>query len=167
MLSPHKKIIEEKISVDMEMSLFETLLQKYKLKSTPQRLELAKWVFKVHEHFTIDEMIYSFAEKKVKVSVATAYRFLQIMKDLNLLIEHDFGTGQKYYEHTTNHPHHEHIICNDCYKIIEFENQELEQLKNDIALEHGFKMRSHSLIIKADCIKENCTYKKNRDKNEY
>lgn len=133
------------------MSMLKTRMKNASLKSTPQRDELAEWMFRVHDHFTVEDVIESFRSRRKKVSPATVYRVIQMMLDLNLLIEHDFGKGSKYYEHTPGHPHHDHLICTGCNKIIEFTNEKLEALKKDIADSHGFKMENHVLQIFGIC----------------
>ena len=152
-----KKMKPEKIDISKEMQMLHDRMAARGLKSTPQRDELAAWIFKVHEHFTVDDVISSFRQMGKKVSAATVYRLVQMMLELGLLIEHDFGKGHKFYEHTPGHPHHDHIICNNCGKIIEFADESLEQLKLKIAQSYGFIMESHSLHIFGKC--SECTDK--------
>lgn len=130
-------------------------MKKKGLKSTSQRDEMARWIFKTHEHFTVEDIVNDFRSKGKKISVATAYRVVQMMVELGLLLEHDFGRGIKHYEHTPGHPHHDHIICNECGKIIEFTEPALEKMKESIAIKHGMQMVNHTLCIFADC--KSCT----------
>ena len=152
----------ETIDVSKELNILKKLMEEHRFKITPQRIKLAEWMFKVHEHFTIDDIIESFKSKGERVSIATAYRMIQMMQDLGLLLKHDFGKGQSYYEHTPGHPHHDHIICNDCGSIVEFCEEELENLKREIAYKHNFNMIFHSLHIYGDCLKKNCSNKKKK-----
>ena len=145
------QIKDNKIDVSDEMKLFKRRMTENGLKSTPQREELAIWIFQMHEHFTVDEIIASFREKGKRVSSATVYRVIQMMLELGMVIEHDFGKGYKHYEHTPGHPHHDHFICNECGKISEFSDMALEELKHKIAEENHFKMTSHSLQIFGYC----------------
>lgn len=145
-------------NVTHEMSLLKERMQKSQFKSTPQRDEIAEWVFKTHDHFTVEDLIVDFRNKGKKVSQATAYRVIQMMLQLKLIEEHDFGKDYKFYEHTPGHEHHDHIICIDCGKIIEFSDPTLEALKEKITLQNGFKMREHHLTIYAECTR--CTPEK-------
>lgn len=140
-------------NITREMSLLKERMHQHQYKSTPQRDEIADWIFRTHEHFTVEDLIASFREKGKKVSQATAYRVIQMMLDLKLIEEHDFGKDYKFYEHTPGHDHHDHIVCIDCGKIIEFSEPELEALKEKITLKSGFRMRKHHLTIYADCTK--------------
>ena len=150
-------------NVSKEMDTLRTLMKKKGLKSTSQRDELARWIFETHNHFTVEDIIADFRNKGQRVSVATAYRVVQMMLDLGLLLEHDFGRGIKHYEHTPGHPHHDHIICNDCGKIVEFAEPELESMKEKVAIKHGYKMDTHTLCIYAECTK--CTMEE-KEKNK-
>ena len=151
----------ESIDVSKEMDVLKKLMKKRQFKITPQRLELANWIFRVHDHFTVDDITESFRSQGRKTSTATVYRMIQTMQELGLVIKHDFGRGQFHYEHTHGHKHHDHIICNDCGEIFEFNDSKLEAHKEELALKNHFKMTSHSLHIFGDCLREGCS---NREK---
>ena len=146
----------EPINVTQEMTEFTRRMQEKCYKLTPQRLKLAKWIFQVHDHFSIKDLVFSFRRNGENISVATAYRVVQMMLELQLLQENDFGMGEKLYEHTQGHKHHDHLICNDCKQIFEFNSNSLEKLKAQIARDHGFEMTFHSLNIHGDCQRKNC-----------
>lgn len=148
-------VMPPEIDVSNEMNLLRRRMAEHGFKSTPQRDEIARWVFTTHDHFTVDDIIHNFRERGRKISTATAYRVVQMMLQLNLLLEHDFGRGTRYYEHTPGHAHHDHIICNDCGKIFEFSNDDMEKLKNEISAKMGFAMTRHTLSIYGDCTR--CT----------
>lgn len=138
-------------NISREMSLLKERMLQHQYKSTPQRDEIADWIFRTHEHFTVEDLIASFRQQGKKVSQATAYRVIQMMLDLKLIEEHDFGKDYKFYEHTPGHEHHDHIVCIDCGKIIEFADPSLESLKEKITLKNGFRMKEHHLTIYAEC----------------
>jgi len=138
-------------NISREMSLLKERMQQNHYKSTPQRDEIAEWIFRTHEHFTVEALVSNFREHGKKVSQATAYRVIQMMLELKLIEEHDFGKDYKFYEHTPGHEHHDHIVCIDCGKIIEFSDQGLESLKEKITLKNGFRMKEHHLTIYAEC----------------
>ena len=149
----------EAIDVSGEMNLLKKLMKNRQFKITPQRLELANWVFRVHGHFTVDDITDSFRSQGRKISTATVYRMIQTMQELGLVIKHDFGKGQFHYEHTPGHKHHDHIICNDCGEVFEFTDNQLEDHKRRLTLENNFKMTSHSLHIFGDCMRKHCPSK--------
>ena len=151
----------QNIHLTQEIQKFIASVHSHNLKLTPQRLEIAQWVFESQNHFSVDDLLDSFRAKGEKISTSTVYRLIQILLDLELVIEHDFGKGKKYYEPTCKQDHHDHIICNLCGHISEFTDTELEELKTSIALKKGFKMTSHALNIYADCVQKDCTHKTN------
>lgn len=143
----------DKKRIQDAMKLLHTRLKKKGLKTTRQRDEIAEFIFNQQGHFNIEELIDLFKATGKKVSTATTYRVIQMLVDLELVNELDFGTGSKYYEHDLNQQHHDHLICDSCGIIIEFYDVKLEKLKEKIADDHKFKMKSHSLHIFGICSK--------------
>jgi Fur family ferric uptake transcriptional regulator len=139
--------------VEEEMRIFEELLKKEGLKVTAQRLLVAEKIFSIHSHFTAESLSDMFKDKRDEISKATIYRILTIMVDANLLVEHDFGKDYKYYEHILGHEHHDHIICLDCNRIVEFFEPRIEELQEQIASKNGFTIKGHRLNLYANCIK--------------
>ncbi|MCS6984072.1 MAG: transcriptional repressor [Leptospiraceae bacterium] len=148
--------------VNEEMALMHRRMAERGYKSTPQRDEIARWVFQTHDHFTVEDILEDFRKDGKKISQATCYRVIQMLLQLNLLIEHDFGRGVRFYEHTPGHPHHDHIICNECGQIFEFQSEELENLKESICQKNGFSMTRHNLSIYANC--NRCTPEEKAEK---
>ncbi|NBU97791.1 MAG: transcriptional repressor, partial [Spirochaetia bacterium] len=138
---------------------FEELLKKEGLKVTAQRLLVAEKVFSLHSHFTAESLSDMFKDKRDEISKATIYRILSIMVKGNLLVENDFGKDYKYYEHIIGHEHHDHIICMDCNRIVEFFEPKIEELQDKIAHANDFTIKGHSLNIYANCKKgTSCEY---------
>lgn len=151
--------------VEDEMKSFENLLRNEGLKVTTQRMIVAEAIFGTHNHFTAESLLDMFKERKDNVSKATIYRILSIMVRGKLLIEHDFGKDYKFYEHIIGHEHHDHIICIDCGRIVEFLEPGIEELQTKAAKEKGFKIKGHNLNIYGNCInKDTCEHLKNSQK---
>ena len=157
-----KKEIKKQLfqkEVEKEMEVFEDLLKKEGLKVTAQRLLVAEKIFSLHNHFTAESLSDMFKDKRDEISKATIYRILSIMVKANLLIENDFGKDYKYYEHIIGHEHHDHIICMDCNRIVEFFEPKIEELQEKIAESNDFTIKGHSLNIYANCKKgSSCEY---------
>ena len=145
MMNPHSFDITE------EMRLLQQKMLERGLKSTPQRNELAEWIFRSHAHFSVEDVISDFRKKGKKVSLATVYRMIQTLIDLGILIEHDFGKGYKSYEHTPGHPLHDHLICRVCNRIIEFKDKRMEKISRQIAEKNNFRLVSYSFRIFGIC----------------
>lgn len=103
------------------------------------------------------EDVYKKAKKKdPSIGMATVYRALKLMSDYNVIERHTFGQEHQHFESPTK-SHHDHLVCSECGKIEEFSDPSLEQLKNDVARQHGFQMTTHKLEIYgicADCVKK-------------
>ncbi len=86
------------------------------------------------------------------VSRATVYRTLPLLTESGLVREMDFGKDHKYYDpNYAEHPHHNHIICQDCGRIIEFESEKIERLEAEMCGRLGFSVKAHRLQITATC----------------
>lgn len=146
-----------------EMLAFEQYLKDKGLKITNQRLLVAEKIFSSHNHFTAEGLLDELKDNKDKISKATIYRILSIMVEAGLLEEHDFGKDYKYYEHIIGHEHHDHIICVQCGRIVEFIDDQIEDLQKNAAAKNGFKITGHSLNIYAICQNvDTCEYNKKR-----
>lgn len=113
---------------------------------------------KAGEHFSADQLWDSLYRKHKGVSKATVYRTLGLLVEKKVVEEHDFGRGQKYYERMVERPHHDHLICIQCGRIIEFENPQIETLQQEIADKQGFTIAYHSHKLFGTC--SSCRQKK-------
>lgn len=148
-------------SLSMEMETFSNYLKKKGLKITNQRMLVAEKIFSLHTHFTAESLMEEFKDKRDEISKATIYRILAIMVEAGLLREHNFGKDYKYYEHIIGHEHHDHIICVECGRIVEFVDPQIEELQLKAAKENGFIIRGHDLNIYGICENPNtCKYNK-------
>lgn len=140
---------------------FEEFLQIRGMRNTGQRRVLLDHVFKKHEHFDVDQLIEQLPKRGHKgyVSRPTVYRTLAEFVDAGLLRKIELD-GRSVYEHDYGYPQHDHLYCSKCRKLIEFQNEELGQIRKQIAQEHGFQVTSHRLIITGVC--EPCRLKRKR-----
>ena len=122
------------------------------LRLTAPRRAIIETVFATKKHFTAEELLAWARRRDNSVSRATVYRTLPLLTESGLVREMDFGKDHKFYDpNYAEHPHHNHIICQDCGKIVEFESQKIEQLEKGISRRLGFLVRAHRLQITATC----------------
>ena len=125
-------------------------------KMTPQRKEILR-VFVEHPnyHHMSAEDVYGFLRKRdSEIGLATVYRALDLLSKLGILVQVDFGDGCARYELNTADPnvhHHHHLICVKCKKVIEFEEDLLDDLEADIAEKSGFKILNHEVKFFGYC----------------
>src|SRR5213594_791006 len=117
-----------------------------RLRMTSQRQAIIDTVFDTEEHFTAEQLLDWARRRDKSVSRATVYRTLPLLTESGLVREMDFGKDYKFYDpNYAEHPHHNHIICQDCEKIVEFESEKIEKLENEITQKLGFAVRAHRL----------------------
>jgi Fur family ferric uptake transcriptional regulator len=116
-------------------------LRRRRLKTTQQREAIVDAFLKSHGHVNLEDLLSSARKKNPGVGLATVYRTVKLLEDAGLASSRQFGSGQTLYE-VAGH-HHDHIICQQCQHIIEFESDEIEQLQTDIAGRHGFRILQH------------------------
>ncbi len=133
---------------------FREYLQRYNHPVTPQRLRVAEAVFGTHRHVSADEILERLRGEGGRIGKATVYRTLDLLLRAGLIREHDFGEGFKRYEPRPTRPHHEHLVCTRCGKVIEIEAPDVERTLTEIARLHDFVPRDHKLEIYGLC--EDC-----------
>lgn len=130
----------------------DALLQLKGLRRTTQRDVIIRAAFSTDKHFTADELWEMAKEIEPSTSRATLYRTLAILVESGLLKEIDLGRDQTCYDpNFIDSPHHNHLICVDCQRVIEFEDTHLEVLEDCITRRLGFKPTSKGVRIEARC----------------
>jgi Fur family transcriptional regulator, ferric uptake regulator len=131
---------------------FLDFLGRKRLRLTGPRRAIIETVFGTSKHFTAEELLQWARRRDKSVSRATVYRTLPLLTESGLVREMDFGEDHKFYDpNYAKHPHHNHIICQDCGKIVEFESQRIVQLENELSQRLGFSLKAHRLQITATC----------------
>lgn len=125
-------------------------------KMTPQRKEILK-IFVEHSdwhHMSAEDVYNILRENESEIGLATVYRALDLLSELGILVHVDFGDGCARYELNTTDPklhHHHHLICLNCKKVIEFEEDLLDDLEETIAEESGFQIINHEVKFFGYC----------------
>jgi Fur family ferric uptake transcriptional regulator len=113
------------------------------LRSTEQRRVIIDTFFGATEHITIDTLLREVRAVDARVGYATVYRTMKLLTESGVVQEHKFGDGFTRYELSDDDAHHDHLICMECGKITEFEEDAIEELQAKIAKRHGFLVRAH------------------------
>jgi Fur family ferric uptake transcriptional regulator len=140
-------------SADVAQSLdaFRRFLRERSLPVTTQREQVAEALFAAGGHLSVEDVEQQLRGRDLHVGKATIYRTLDLLADSGMIVERDFGEGFRRYERVPGHPHHEHLICLRCGKVVEFQNDRLERMKSLIADEYGFRHSHHRLEIYGVC----------------
>ena len=143
----------EPTSADIEAAVtgFEVFLRGRRLKMTEQRRTMVRVVLDKRGHFTAEELYQKLHADGESVSMATVYRALALLEEGGVLEGHDFADGQRRYERALGREHHDHMICVDCRAVIEFTNEKIERLQEQIVRRHGFGLKDHNLQLFVTC----------------
>ncbi len=134
---------------------FRDLLQQHMakkgLRSTDQRRVIVETFFQSANHISIEELLAVVRKDDAKIGYATVYRTLKLLTECGVAFERKFGDGLTRYELADDEGHHDHLICVDCAKIVEFEEDKIEQLQEQVAKDHGFLLQSHKHELYGVC----------------
>ena len=122
-------------------------LRKAGLKVTQPRKLILELLDETHnKHGTADDIYRVLIQSGEDIGLATVYRVLNQFEAAGLVVKHNFEGGQAYYELDSG-SHHDHMVCVETGKVIEFSNTEIERLQAEIAAKHGYDIEDHSLVI--------------------
>jgi Fur family ferric uptake transcriptional regulator len=126
-------------------------MAKHGLRSTEQRRLVTEMFFGSTEHLSIEELLDKVRLEEPKIGYATVYRTLKLLKECGLAFERHFGDGVSRYEVAWADEHHDHLICVDCEKIVEFEDPDIEELQHNVAARLDFTLVRHKLELYGVC----------------
>lgn len=122
-------------------------LRKAGLKVTHPRMRILDLLGTTQKkHLTAEEVYRELLDQGDDIALATVYRVLNQFESAGIVCRHHFEGGQSVYE-LAQEGHHDHMVCMDTGKVIEFESPEIERLQEQIAAEHGYELADHSLVL--------------------
>lgn len=127
------------------------LLKKAGLKITEPRLTILELMQgRKNEHFSAEDVYKILLEQGSEIGLATVYRVLNQFDEARILIRHNFEGNKSVFELAPTQ-HHDHIICEDCGKVFEFNDSVIEQRQKEISEQYGIKLKAHSLYLYGKC----------------
>lgn len=145
---------------------FNEYLKAQQHKLTKQRALITEVFFdpsKRSEHPTVEELYLRVRERDPNVGHATIYRTLKLLVDAGLAMPNRIGEDLTRYEPEVPGEHHDHMICHQCGLIVEFEDEEIERLQEEIAKRLGFNLLDHSMNLIGEplspCQRQGCLNK--------
>lgn len=134
-----------------EKGVFLEHLQRLGLRRTGQRDLILEIFLRTEEHLTNEDLYRLVKKKDPTIGFTTIYRTLRLLTEAGLAREVRFGDNKTYYEHHYNHDHHDHMICTECGRVIEFFSAKIELLQDQMAEKFGFRPTHHSLRLWGIC----------------
>lgn len=129
-------------------------LRKVGLKVTIPRVTILELLQNSEKnHYSAEEVFTALRENGHEIGLATVYRVLSQFEQAGILMKHNFEGGQAVFELDTGE-HHDHLICINCNKIVEFHDVQLEEDQKKIAKQHDFVLEDHHMVLYGIC--KNC-----------
>ncbi len=134
-----------------ERDIFRKYLERRGLKLTAERQAVFDQLFARHEHVEADEILVRLRARGKKISRATIYRTLELLVDSGVVGRVRVGEIGYRYERLRAGEHHDHLICNECGRVIEFFEPRIESLQDEVCDRYGFLSISHSHQMRGIC----------------
>ncbi|MCP4869082.1 MAG: transcriptional repressor [Proteobacteria bacterium] len=128
------------------------------LKLTRQREQILEAFLGAEKHVGVEELLGLVRRLQPGIGHATVYRTMKLFVDSGIATERKFSEGATLYEpEDGGHHHHDHLICTRCGTIVEWENEAIEELQEQVARQHGFVLTDHKMELYGLC--SNCQKK--------
>lgn len=132
-------------------AIFKEHLRQQGLKSTAQRDDIARVFFSTNRHISVEELYNEVKRVNPHIGYATVYRTMKLLTECGLAVERHFRDGEARYESLAEGHHHDHLICEDCGKIVEFTEEHIEALQAAVARRLGFEFTGHKMELYGRC----------------
>ena len=135
-----------------ELDKFLALLRERGHRVTPERLHLFREVYAQHGHIDAEALLESIQRRGQKISRATLYRNLDLLAEYGFVRRYRLGGSRYLYEHVHEGQRHDHLVCTECGRVVEFVSPGIEAMQREICRAHGFDPDQHTLQIHGICL---------------
>lgn len=133
-------------------------LKKAGLKVTLPRIKILEILqLPKNQHISAEDLYKILLDHGEEIGLATVYRVLNQFDDAGIVTRHHFDSGKSVFE-LASKEHHDHLVCLNCGKVIEFNDEIIEQRQHDIAKKHGIELTNHSLYLYGKPVDGECNH---------
>lgn len=132
-------------------SIFSNHLEMNQLRKTPERFAILEEIYRRTDHFDAEALYIHMKTQNYRVSRATVYNTLELLATCDLVKKHQFGKNLTQFEKSYGYKQHDHLICIDCNKVVEFCDPRIQQIKNMMGDILKYRVTHHSLNMYGKC----------------
>lgn len=132
-------------------AIFSNHLEMNQLRKTPERFAILEEIYRRTDHFDAEALYIHMKTQNYRVSRATVYNTLELLATCDLVKKHQFGKNLTQFEKSYGYKQHDHLICIDCNKVVEFCDPRIQQIKNMMGDLLKYRVTHHSLNMYGKC----------------